>query len=273
MSIHKYPNLFTPVQAGGALFRNRIFAAPMGVSYVDSEGFLMPEVGAFYERKALGGAASVCISGGGVSRRGMAYGGGMIAYENPRSKPFYTYVTNSITRHGCMASLELQHGGLHATQAADLGIQIYGPVEADYRGHHALPMTEEIIEETIDDFVRGAQYAQSVGFGMVTIHGGHGWMIHQFMSPTSNTRTDRWGGSLENRLRLPREICKAIKKRVPGMVVELRISGYEGTPDGYDLAEGIRMAEGLDGYPHILHISAGSSGFTVTPPKSEAKRS
>lgn len=266
MSNQKYPHLFTPIQAGGALFRNRIFAAPMGVSYVESDGFLMPEVGAFYERKAIGGAASVCISGGGVSKRGMAYGGGMIAYENYRSHPFYTYVTNSITRHGCMASLELQHGGIHATQAADLGIQIYGPVETDYRGYHALPMTEEIIQETIDDFVKGAKYAKSVGFGMVTIHGGHGWLIHQFMSPISNTRTDRWGGSLENRLRLPREICKAIKKEVPGMVVELRISGNEGTADGYDIEEGIRMAKGLDGYPDILHISAGSSAFTVTHP-------
>lgn len=265
MGNQKYPNLFSPIQAGGALFRNRIFAAPMGVSYFEKDGFLMPEVGGFYERKAIGGAASVCISGGGVSKRGMAYGGGMIAYDNHRSHPFYTYVTNSITRHGCMASLELQHGGIHATQAADLGMQIYGPMEADYKGYHSLPMTEEIIQETINDFVKGAKYAQSVGFGMVTIHGGHGWLIHQFISP-SNTRTDSWGGSLENRIRLPREICRAIKKEVPGIVVELRISGYEGTPEGYDIDEGIRIAEGLDGYPDILHISAGSSAFTVTHP-------
>ena len=266
MSNHKYPHLFTPIQAGGALFRNRIFAAPMGVSYVDSDGLLMPEVGAFYERKAIGGAASVCISGGGVSKRGMAYGGGMLPYDNYRGSPFYTYVTNSITRHGCMAALELQHGGIHATQTGDMGMQMYGPMETDYKGHHCLPMTEEIIQETIDDFVRGAKYAKSVGFGMVTIHGGHGWLLHQFMSPTQNQRNDRWGGSLENRLRLTQEICKAIKKNVPGMVVELRISGSEGTPDGYDIDEGIRIAQGLDGYPDILHVSAGSGVFTVTHP-------
>lgn len=266
MATPKFPHLFQPITAGGTLFRNRIFAAPTGASYLDSDGFLMPEVGAYYERKASGGAASVCISGGGVSRRGMAYGGGMIAYGNPRSLPFYTYVTNSITRHGAVASLELQHGGLHSDQANDLGIQIYGPMEADYRGMHALPMTEDILQETIDDFVKGARYAKSAGFGMVTIHGGHGWLIHQFLSPTTNQRNDRWGGSLENRLRLPREICKAIKKAVPGLVVELRISGFEGTAEGYDIDEGIRIAEGLDGYPDILHVSAGSSAFTVTHP-------
>lgn len=266
MSAQKFPHLFTPIIAGGTLFRNRIFASPTGASYLDSEGFLMPEVGAYYERKASGGAASVCISGGGVSRHGMAYGGGMIAYDNPRSLPFYTYVTNSITRHGAVASLELQHGGIHSTQAADLGIQIYGPSEADYQGYHSLPMTEEIIEETISDFVAGARYAKSAGFGMVTIHGGHGWLIHQFMSPVTNKRTDSWGGSLDNRIRLPREICKAIRKNVPGIVIELRISGFEGTVDGYDIDEGVRMAQGLDGYPDILHVSAGSSAFTVTHP-------
>ena len=266
MSVHDYPHLFTPIQAGGTLFRNRIFSAPMGISYLDSEGFLMPEAGAFYERKALGGAASVCISGGGVSKRGMAYGGGMLAYDNFRGLPFYSYVTNAISRHGCVAALELQHGGVHATQTGDLGMQMYGPMETDYRGYHVLPMTEEIIEETIADFVRGAKYAKSVGFGMVTVHGGHGWLIHQFLSPLSNQRTDRWGGSLENRLRLAREICRAIKKEVPGLVVELRISGSEGTPEGYGVEEGVRIAEGLDGYPDILHVSAGSGAFTVTHP-------
>ncbi len=261
-----FPHLFTPVSAGGYLFRNRIFAAPTGVSFVDKDGLLMPEVGAYYERKALGGAASVCISGGGVSPRGMAYGGGMLPYANHRGMPFYNYVTNSITRHGCMASLELQHGGIHSDQAQDMGIQIYGPSETEFHGKPVLAMTEEIIRETIDDFVKGAKYAKRAGFGMVTIHGGHGWLIHQFISPATNKRTDRWGGSTENRTRLAREICAAIRKEVPGMVVELRISGFEGTPEGYEIDEGVRIARLLDGYPDILHVSAGASTFTVTHP-------
>ena len=266
MSVQKYPHLFSPVQAGGTLFRNRIFAAPTGVSYVDSDGLLMPEVGAYYERKALGGAASVCISGGGVSRRGMAYGGGMLPYDNFRGLPFYTYVTNSITRHGCVASLELQHGGAHSDQAQDLGIQTYGPSDTEFHGKPVLAMTEEIIRETIDDFVKGAAYAKRAGFGMVTVHGGHGWLLHQFISPATNHRTDLWGGSTENRTRLAREICKAIKAKVPGMVVELRISGFEGTETGFEIDEGIRIAQCLDGYVDILHVSAGSGRFTVTHP-------
>lgn len=265
MSVNKYPHLFSPIQAGGTLFRNRIFAAPTGVSFLTHDEFLTPEIGHYYERKALGGAASVCISGGGVSKRGMAYGGGMLPYENHRGFAYYNYVTNSITRHGCVAALELQHGGIHATRTGDLGMQMYGPSEADYKGYHSLPMTEEIIEETIADFIRGAKYAKRAGFGMVTVHGGHGWLVHQFISPSTNKRTDMWGGSLENRLRLAREICKGIKREVPGMVVELRISGYEGG-DGYDIDEGIRIAQGLDGYPDILHVSAGNSGFTITHP-------
>ncbi len=266
MSHQPFPHLFAPITAGGTLFRNRIFAAPTGVSFVDHDGLLMPEVGAYYERKALGGAASVCISGGGVSPRGMVYGGGLLPYTNHRSMPFYNYVTNSITRHGCVAALELQHAGIHSDQAQDRGIQIYGPSETEYRGKPVLAMTEEIIQETIADFVKGAKYAKRAGFSMVTIHGGHGWLLHQFMSPAVNRRTDAWGGSTENRTRLAREVCAAIKREVPGMVVELRISGFEGIPDGYEIDEGVRIAECLDGYPDILHVSAGRSAFTVTHP-------
>jgi len=258
MSNNKYPHLFTPVQAGGALFRNRIFAAPMGASYLDKDGFLMPEVGAFYERKALGGAASVCISGGGVSRRGMAYGGGMLEYTNHRGFAFYNYVTNAISRHGCMAALELQHGGYHATLTGDLGMQMYGPMETDYKGYHCLPMTEEIIQETIDDFVRGAQYAKSAGFGMVTIHGGHGWLLHQFMSPIQNQRTDKWGGSLENRMRFPLAVVEAVRKAVgPKYPIELRMSGAEMIPGGYDADEGVEMAKFFDGKVDMINVSMG----------------
>ena len=191
MSEQKYPHLFSPIQAGGTLFRNRIFAAPTGVSFVDKDGLLMPEVGAYYERKALGGAASVCISGGGVSPRGAVYGGGLLPYATHRGMPFYNYVTNSITRHGCVAALELQHGGIHSDQAQDMGIQIYGPSDTEFHGKPVLAMTEEIIQETIADFVKGAKYARRAGFGMVTVHGGHGWRLLELRSQNTRGRGRR----------------------------------------------------------------------------------
>jgi 2,4-dienoyl-CoA reductase-like NADH-dependent reductase (Old Yellow Enzyme family)/thioredoxin reductase len=181
-------------------------------------------------------------------------------------------LADAISRHGAVASIELQHGGSHSYGSAQDGNQVYGPVEyADEEGRHILPMTEEIIEMTINKFAEAAAFAKRCGFGMVTIHGGHGWLISQFVSPISNTRTDRWGGSVENRCRLPVAICQAVRKAVgPGFPIEIRISGSECHPGGYDIDEGVAIAKQLDGYADLIHVSAGSHEvwdvFTVTHP-------
>jgi 2,4-dienoyl-CoA reductase-like NADH-dependent reductase (Old Yellow Enzyme family) len=75
-------------------------------------------------------------------------------------------------------------------------------------------MTEEIIERTIRKHAEAALFAKQCGFGMVTLHGGHGWLLHQFMSPTLNTRTDQWGGSFEKRMRFPLACIDAMRKAV-----------------------------------------------------------
>ena len=272
MSVQKYPHLFEPLIIGNTVFRNRIFASPQGSSFVDCAEFPTPEIAAYYERKAMGGSATICMGERAVdSRRGLNYGGQVIPLEDHRGQAYFKYLTNAVSRHGTVPSIELQHGGCWAKRGADRGNQIYGPVEGIYDGVHVLAMDEQIIAETIDAFVKAAQWAKWVGFGMVTIHGGHGWLLGQFMSPVMNTRTDRWGGSLENRVRLPREICKAIRKACGrDLVIEMRISGAECTEDGYDIDAGVEIAKGLDGYPDIIHVSAGHGQFddvfTVTHP-------
>ncbi len=272
MSANKYPHLFEPIIVANTVFRNRIFASPTGSSYVDIQELPMPEIAAYYERKAIGGAASVAMGERAVdNKRGLNYGGNPIPVGDHRGTSFFRYVTNAISRHGAIASIELQHGGCYAKRGADMGNQIYGPVEGYYDGVHVLPMTEEILAETIDSYAAAAKWAKAAGFGMVTIHGGHGWLLTQFMSSKFNTRTDRWGGSTENRVRLAREVCKAIKKACgPNFVVEMRISGSEGFEGGYDIDEGVELAKALDGYPDIIHVSAGhgylDEVFTVTHP-------
>jgi len=132
-------------------------------------------------------------------------------------------------------------------------------------------MPEELIEATIARFADAAAFFKSCGFGMVTVHMGHGWGLSQFLSSKVNVRTDRWGGSLENRCRMPIAVLDAIRKRVgPGFPIEVRISGSEVTPKGYDLDEGIAIAKQLDGHCDLLHVSAGHHEqpevFCVTHP-------
>ena len=258
------------------MFRNRIFASPTGHQALTLEGFVTPDVIAYYERKAVGGAAAVTVGEGVVdSRRGKG-GKWHVTLDDPRGSFPLHRLTDAVMRHGAVAAVELQHAGMFANR--DLSFQgasakgpAYGPVECELDGRHILPMTEELILETIEAFADAALFAKQCGFGMVTVHGGHGWLISQFVSPFVNTRRDRWGGSVENRARLPVAIADAIHKKCgASFPVEMRISGSECHAAGYGLDEGIALARQLDGHVDLIHVSAGSHEvqevFTVTHP-------
>ena len=262
MSVLKFPHLFEPLIIRNTVFKNRIFASPQGSSYLDVDELPTPEVTVYYERKAIGGAATTCMGVRSVDPvSGRNWGDNLIRLNHHRSISWFRYYTNAISRHGAVPSVELQHSGAFAQQSAAEGHPIYGPVEGDYDGFHVLPMTEDQITATIDAFIEHAKWAKQCGFGMVTIHGGHGWLLSEFLSPRFNTRTDRWGGSAENRARIVREICDGIHKQVPGLVVELRISGSEGAENGYGIETGIEIAESIDGWPDIIHVSVGRATF------------
>ena len=101
------------------------------------------------------------------------------------------------------------------------------------------------------------------------VHAGHGWLLNQFLSPYYNRRTDEYGGNLENRLRIAREVLQSIRAAVgPGFPIELRISGSEMFEGGYDIEEGCRIAQGLEDLVDLMHVSAGTYqiGFFVTTP-------
>lgn len=128
-----------------------------------------------------------------------------------------------------------------------------------------------MMERVIMKHIEAASLAKRCGFGMVFLHGGHGFLMHQFMSPTLNHRTDEYGGSFENRMRFPLEIIRAVRGAVgPHFPIELRISGSEVYEGGYDVDYGCRIAKAVDGIVDLIHVSAGSHEdarvFTVTHP-------
>jgi 2,4-dienoyl-CoA reductase-like NADH-dependent reductase (Old Yellow Enzyme family)/thioredoxin reductase len=272
----KYPHLFEPIRLGGTLFRNRIFASPTGCLMVDADGGPTLEGVAFYERKALGGAAAVTIGDCIVDSKTGQITPYQVRMDEPRNLPRLSSLAESIYRHGAVASVELQHGGMFAHLAYESGAQLLGPVDMaipDERkvnndGHdavrssdglrHIKGMTEDDIEQLIGSFVRSARLAKQCGFGMIMIHAGHGWGLAQFLSPKLNRRRDRWGGDFEGRMRLPLAVIDAVRREVGATYpIEVRISGAECTDDGYDIDEGIRIAKALDGKADLLHVSAG----------------
>ena len=272
MSEFKYPNLFKPIILGGTLFRNRIFAAPTG--YMDNGRFgdMPPEAAYYFERKAKGGAAAVTL---GECKVDTAYGcssKSSTRLDDPLTRNSFCRVTDAVRRQGAVCSAELSHSGNRANRHLDPPGIAYGPVDGVDEGFPFYEMPEDVIWYTIDRYAKCAGLAKSYGFGMVTLHAGHGWFISQFLSEALNTRKDKWGGpDIENRSRLAIEILKAIRKEVgPEFPIEMRISGSECYDGGYGIEEGIKFAKQVEEYVDLLHVSAGSHEvdevFTVTHP-------
>ncbi len=271
-----YPHLFTPIVLAGQLFKNRIFASPTGLQHNHYGNHPINETINYYERKAIGGAASVCIGDAMVDSEIALANGNHILLDDPTGRPHLNKLSEAIRRHGAVASMEMSHGGNAARISFGQGHKIYGPVESESSGAfgqpiHAYAMDDEIIRRTIRKHAEAAAFAKACGFGMVTLHGGHGWLLHQFMSPITNTRTDEWGGSFEKRMRFPLAVIRAMRETVgSAFPIEIRLSGSEIFEGGYDVEYGVRIAQALDGKVDLLHISAGSHEvaevFTVTHP-------
>jgi len=255
----KYKALFEPIRLGKTLFRNRIFSSPQDNYRLTSENFLDENATAFYELKALGGFASVCVGDFMIDSRAGHSHPFQLRGDDVKGRGSLTRTANAIKRHGAVAAVELNHAGINSRIMAKNEGFIYGMVdEIRPDGTEIRAMDEVWIERLIKCYADAAAFSKQCGFGMITLHGGHGWLITQFMSPRDNKRTDRWGGALENRMRFPLAVIEAVRKAVgPDMPIEMRISGTECLSDGYDIDEGVRIAKALDGKVDIIHVSTG----------------
>ena len=271
----KYPNLSKPLTVGSVTFRNRMFSAPMGGTDITNDGCIGPKSAAFYELRAKGGAAAVTVSECMVHPATDGSHAYHLDTKILNSLACATYAADAIRRHGAMPSLELSHSGQFAgTYMTDKSKQhdmcqwgASDTVRAD--GVQVRALTRDMLAEIVASYKEVAGLAKRAGFEMLMIHGGHGWLINQFLSPLFNHREDEYGGSLENRCRLAIEVLKAVREAVgPGFPIEFRMSGSEFVEDGYGLEEGIEIAKMIEPYCDIIHVSAGTyqKTFGITHP-------
>ena len=264
-----YPWLGSPLKIAGRTLKNRMIAAPISNPDVGPDENMTRQSMAFYGLRAKGGAACVTISEGIVHTATGKSHTKHILLDNPLSLPSLTEAAAEIHRHDCLASIELSHGGKYAKSIQPDGtIKHYGPVSEVWEdGTRIEAMSEEMILEIAESFGKAAAMVKKAGFDMVLIHAGHGWLLCQFMSPATNTRTDRWGGSFENRMRFPLLCIQKIREAVgPQFPIEFRMSGAEYTEGGYDIDYGIKIAKAIDGKVDLIHVSAGRHDSIVTHP-------
>lgn len=271
----KYPNLCKSIKLGNVTFRNRMFSAPMGGTDITADCCIGRASTAFYELRAQGGAGAVTVSECMVHPDTDGSHAFHLDLATPGSLSGFTYTADAIRRHGAIASVELSHSGQYAgTYLIDKGkkhdLAQYGP-SATKRpdGVEVKELTQEIIDDIVKAYGDCAGLAKRAGFEMVMVHGGHGWLVNQFLSPYFNHRTDKYGGCLENRVRFAQEVLDSVRNAVgEGFPIEFRMSGSELFEGGYTLEDGIEIAKLLESRIDLLHVSVGTyqRGFSTTHP-------
>ena len=255
-----YENLLKPLKIGGITVKNRMFSAPTSMAELGADEHYSKENIEYYKLRALGGAAVVPVGDVIVDLDTGRSHPQQVGINDPSAMPYLCAVADAIHSGGAMASVEIDHGGALCDPVFIGGKCAIGPSGyIDPWGDEVKEMTEEQIYWLADKYAEAAANAKAFGFDMVMLHGGHGWLVHQFLSPVTNHRTDKWGGSLENRMRFPLLVIEKMRAAVGRQFpIEIRISGTEYIDGGYGLDEGIEIAKMLDGKVDLIHVSAGT---------------
>ncbi|TRO53488.1 FAD-dependent oxidoreductase [Candidatus Bathyarchaeota archaeon] len=251
----RFPKLFTPMKLGPYTLRNRIEAAPMGM-HGTPEGYISPDATAYYELRAKGGAAIVCLGESMIDSKGTSHGK-VTPLDDPGILPSLIATTDAIKRHGAVASIELLHAGIRSgTPRPD--DPVYGPsAGTSFYGKKIIEMGDEEIQKVVSAFGDAAEMAKLGGVQMCMIHGGHGWLLSQWFSTLHNHRTDEFGGSIQNRARIALMIIDDIREKCGrNFPIEIRLSGDEFTEGGMPIEETVELAKVLDGKVDLLHLSA-----------------
>ena len=256
---YKYPHLFSPIKVGRLTLKNRIEAAPVNISNLPISGYPTAENIAIFEGKAKGGAAIVHM---GECRIDMKTGIShklCIALDDPEVLPYLHAATDAIKKHNAFAAVELIHPGTRANPEYYDG-PIWGPSAGPgHLGKDYSELDQETIDYIVERFGDAAEMAKLGGVDIVMIHAGHGWLLHQFLSPLNNRRTDKYGGCLENRARITMEVIANIRKKCgDDFPIEVRMSGTEIVEGGLTLEDQIEFAKLLDGKVDLIHVTSGT---------------
>ena len=249
----KYPNLLSPLKVGNTVFRNRLFSAPLGLHALQGgEPYPTGAIIETFANKARGGAAMVTLSS--VSGLPVVSDGEHLSYDiyTAQHRHYLAQLAEAVHIHGAVASMEIM--GHSKNPRYNL---VPGSV---FEGDPILDMPEEVMDEIAENHAYQAAVLQDLGYDMVLLHMAYrAGMGGKFLSPATNKRTDKYGGSVANRARFPIMICDRIKQRCgPDFLIEVRMSGAEPGPDGIKLEDSIELAKVMEGHIDLLHVHAGT---------------
>jgi 2,4-dienoyl-CoA reductase-like NADH-dependent reductase (Old Yellow Enzyme family)/NADPH-dependent 2,4-dienoyl-CoA reductase/sulfur reductase-like enzyme len=276
----QFKHVFSPITIKGVEFKNRIQTAPMVPCMATPEGWVTRELIGFYRPFAQGGAGIVTVGDSAINFEHAMDHEGQLNLGEDDVKMGLDDLADEIHKFGSVISIELNHGGRfsNSMNLAKKGLKPVSstpkPAEIDeffskLQGKQPAEVEEmsiPLINKTIKDYADAVRRCKDSGFKMVMIHGAHGMLPSQFLSPYVNKRTDRYGGSFENRARFCIEMLEAIRRNVgEQFILEYRISANELVPEGMELEDVIRFVHMIKDKIDILHVSVGMlpNPFTI----------
>jgi 2,4-dienoyl-CoA reductase-like NADH-dependent reductase (Old Yellow Enzyme family) len=248
--------LFTPLTVRGVTFKNRIAVSPM-CQYSSEDGFANDWHFVHLGTRAVGGAGLVMTEASAVEPIGRISPQDLGIWKDEHIAPL-ARIVRFIHEHGAVAGMQLAHAGRKASTGQPWtggkplppgvkdGWKPVGPSPIAFDAEHTVPdeLDEAGIQRVTRAFVDAAMRAHTAGFRQLEIHAAHGYLLHEFLSPLSNQRKDRYGGSFENRVRLTREVVQAVRKRWPEeLPVFVRISATDWADGGWNLDESVALAK------------------------------
>jgi 2,4-dienoyl-CoA reductase-like NADH-dependent reductase (Old Yellow Enzyme family) len=247
-------HLFSPYQLREISFRNRIWVSPM-CQYSSDDGMPTDWHLVHLGSRAVGGAGLVMVEATGVSPEGRISPQDSGIWSDAHAKAF-SRITRFIKEHGAVPGVQLAHAGRKASTEVPWrgdgavppergGWEPIAPSAIAFSPTYPMPreMTPADIEKVIEQFTAAARRAVDAGFETLEIHSAHGYLLHEFLSPLSNHRTDEYGGSLDNRMRLLLQVTRAVRGQWPDRLPLLvRISATDWAEGGWDLPQSIQLA-------------------------------
>jgi 2,4-dienoyl-CoA reductase-like NADH-dependent reductase (Old Yellow Enzyme family)/thioredoxin reductase len=255
-------HMFEPIKIGKVTLKNRLIVSPMVVNYCTTDGYATETYIAYHEARAKGGWGLIITEDYAVDPAGKAFVGIAGLWEDGQI-PGHAELTARVHAHGAAIFAQIYHAGRQSTQAVT-GTDSVAPTAIPCPFTLQMPheLTVDEIERIVEQFGDCALRAKKAGFDGVEVHGGHGYLIAQFMSSYSNKRFDKYGGNLVSRMRLPLEIIADIRKKCGDeFPVQFRISADEMVPGGRTIEDSkaqLWMLEqaGIDSFD----ISVGTDG-------------
>jgi 2,4-dienoyl-CoA reductase-like NADH-dependent reductase (Old Yellow Enzyme family) len=271
--------LFSPLTIKSVTLKNRIVMSPM-CQYSARDGFANDWHLVHLGTRAVGGTGLIIQEATAVSPEGRITPADLGIWSDEHI-PGLSRIVSFIHRHGAVAGIQIAHAGRKASCAVpseggkqldekNHGWQIVAPSAIPFTdGDRApVPLSDEGIKKVVSDFRNAARRASEAGYKVLEIHSAHGYLLQEFLSPISNRRTDHYGGSFENRIRLLLEVVGAVKTVWPGEnPLFVRISSTDWTEGGWTIEESIRLASILKEHGvDLIDCSSGGNVFNARIP-------